>query len=80
MNIEERLENFERTMDGVTASNNVAIAAMRLRYTAETAEQANTVVLTMPTEVWLELVEQVDMFMSVMNYIKEHEQQGESNA
>ena len=50
--IEESRERFERQMNGVAAANNLAIAALGIRFRSEVAPQESCVVLTVSNEAW----------------------------
>ncbi len=68
------LDEFGRAMDGVTATGNLAMAAIKVRYRASVlSEDAEHVVLMVPAAEWRELVDQNDMFLAVVNHFNELE-------
>jgi hypothetical protein len=73
-------DRMGRALDGVTASGNIAAAAIRVRYRASIlnttvmSENGDHVLMMVPVPDWNDLVEQIDMFVAVANYIAEQEE------
>jgi hypothetical protein len=68
-------DRMGRALDGVTASGNIAAAAIKIRYRAIVLSTSDDLVTMMvPVPDWNDLVEQIDMFVAVANYIAEQEE------
>ncbi len=63
-------DRMGRAMDGVTASGNIAAAAIKIRYRAIVLSTSDDLVTMMvPAAEWKNLVEQIGMFVAVADYI-----------
>jgi hypothetical protein len=69
------LDDLAHAMDGVQATGNLAMAAIKVRYRATILSQDNEHVVAMiPTPEWVDLVEQISMFVAVAQHFKEMEE------
>jgi hypothetical protein len=74
---ERTMEDFERAMDGVSVTGNVAMSAIKLRYRATIlSEDKEHVVCMIPTPEWVALVDQIDMLVAVVEHFHDLEEGG----